>query len=99
MSVQPYPPPNVAAIDVDGTLQVNNAPNANVIAWCKAAKARGMTLMLWSSRGKAYAQRIAEAFGVSDLFSVICSKPGFVLDDKGWDWTKYTKTIRTFENL
>lgn len=35
-------------------------------------------------------------FGVTELFYVILSKPGYVLDDKGWGWIQYTHVIRSF---
>ena len=92
---QKYPPPRVIAIDVDGTLQHRGSPNNPLIAWCKERKADGFTMMLWSSRGEDHARRYAELFGVTDLFDLICSKPGYIVDDQGWGWIKYTRVIRS----
>ena len=82
-------------MDVDGTLHTNGVANAKVIEFCRAQKARGFVLTLWSARGKKYAQAAAERFGVTELFDDIVSKPGYVLDDQGWNWIKYTHVIRT----
>lgn len=92
---QKYPPTNSIAVDVDGTLHTNGVANAKVIEFCRAQKARGFVLTLWSARGKKYAQAAAERFGVTELFDDIVSKPGYVLDDQGWNWIKYTHVIRT----
>ena len=51
-------------------------------------------MMLWSSRGEAHARKYAELFGVMDVFDMICSKPGYIVDDQGWGWIKYTRVIR-----
>lgn len=88
-----YPPPRVVAVDVDGTLLINGQKNPAVVLWCERLKAEGYVLHLWSSRGKKHAESVAELFGVTHLFDVILSKPGFILDDQGWGWIKYTKAI------
>ena len=41
----------------------------------------------------------AEQFGVADLFDDIVSKPGYVLDDLGWSWIKYTQVIRAIPKV
>ena len=92
---QKYPPTNSIAVDVDGTLHTNGVVNARVVEFCRTQKARGFVLTLWSARGKRYAQAAAERFGVEDLFDDIVSKPGYVLDDQGWNWIKYTHVIRS----
>ena len=92
---QKYPPARVIAIDVDGTLQHRGSPNNRLIEWCKERKADGFTLMLWSARGEAHARKYAELFEVLDLFDLICSKPGYIVDDQGWGWIKYTRVIRS----
>lgn len=88
-----YPPPRVVAVDVDGTLLINGQKNPAVVRWCERLKAEGYVLHLWSSRGRKYAESVAELFGVTHLFDVILSKPGYILDDMGWGWIKYTKVI------
>ena len=94
----PYPPPRVIAIDVDGTLQIGGEANARLIEWCRQRKADGFQLILWSARGEAHARRYAEAFAVADLFAVICSKPGYIVDDLGWGWIRHTRVIRSFSD-
>lgn len=88
------PPPKVIAVDVDGTLSLDGRPNPKAIAYCEARKAEGYSLTLWSARGESYARQTAEAFGVVSLFDHILSKPGYILDDLGWGWIKFTVVIR-----
>lgn len=89
----PPPPPRVLAVDVDKTLYCNGAINQPLVDFCRQKKADGFFVMLWSSRGEAHARRVAEEFHVTELFDLICSKPGYVVDDQGWGWTKYTRVI------
>ena len=91
---QKFPPPKVIAVDVDGTLQIRGEPNLALIEWCRARKDEGFLLMLWSSRGSDHAARYAEEFSVTGLFDLTCSKPGYIVDDQGWDWTKYTRILK-----
>lgn len=97
MSGQQYPPQNVIAVDVDGTLHRGGIANMALIEWCRKKRAQGFDLMLWSARGEAHAKKAAGLFGVSDLFSTICSKPGYIVDDKGWSWIKFTRIVRTLD--
>ncbi len=90
-----YAPQKVIAVDVDGTLHNNGIVNQNLIKWCKEQKERGFFMMLWSARGQAYAQKFADTFKINALFDLICSKPGYIVDDQGWGWIKYTKVIRS----
>lgn len=83
------------AVDVDGTLiNVFGDLNEAVKKYCIARKADGYTLVLWSARGKEYAERYADQYGIANLFDVIMSKPGAILDDNGWAWIKYVKWVR-----
>lgn len=88
-----HPLPKVIAVDVDGTLIINGVVNRLLIQWCEKKRAEQFTLILWSSRGKDYALGIAEKLGVTDLFDNIIGKPGYIVDDVGWSWTKYTAWI------
>lgn len=94
---QPYPPQKTIAVDVDGTLFLNGILNEKLRDWCKEKKAQGFTIMLWSARGKEYAQLAATKAVMNDVFDAVISKPGYVVDDQGWQWTKYTRVINTFE--
>ena len=90
---QKYPPPRVIAIDVDKTLQLEGRPNDSLIERCRGWKDEGFYMMLWSSRGEAHARSYAEKFGVVELFDLICSKPGYIVDDQGWNWVQYTMVL------
>ena len=94
-TAQKYPPTKSIAVDVDGTLHTNGIANERVIEFCREQKSHGFVLILWSARGKKYAQAAAERFGVTELFDDIISKPGYLLDDQGWGWIKYTRVIRS----
>ena len=89
-----YPPTKVIAIDVDDTLCIRGRCNAKLVAWCRAMSAKGYSLMLWSARGKDHATNVATTLGVADVFDVITGKPGYIVDDKGWAWTKFTRVLR-----
>lgn len=89
-----YPRNKVIFVDVDGTLHQQGIVNQVVVDWCKDIKSKGFTLVLWSMRGSAYARESARLIGIEDLFEAIISKPGYILDDDGWSWVKYTQVIR-----
>lgn len=91
---QAFPPPKVIAIDVDGTLHHGGLVNEKLVAYLKDRKAEGYRLMLWSARGIANAETAIERFGLHGLFDDVLSKPGYIIDDIGWSWIKYTKVIR-----
>jgi len=95
MLKQKYPPPNVIAIDVDGTLFRKGVLNLKLALWCKRKKEEGFSMILWSSRGEEYARKAADLSKLTDVFDHIISKPGYVVDDQGWGWVKYTKIIRS----
>ncbi len=50
-------------------------------------------MILWSARGKAHAEQAAKISKLTDTFDTIISKPGYIVDDKGWSWIKYTKNV------
>ena len=93
MNKNRYPIQNVIAIDIDGTLIIDNKLNINLINWIKKENGN-YTFYLWTSRGKKYADHIADKFKIKDLFDSIISKPGFIVDDKGWKWTHFTKVLK-----
>ena len=90
-----YPPPKVIFVDVDGTLY-DSVLNHALIKWCRDRKAEGFKLVLWSARGEDYAKRCAKRFDIVDLFDHIIDKPGYIVDDLGWSWIKYTKVVKRF---
>lgn len=95
---QKHPPPRVIAIDVDGTLFKKSVLNDRVVAYCKRKKEAGFTMILWSSRGEAHARTAAVKANIEDIFDHIISKPGYIVDDQGWDWIKYTKIVRSMDS-
>ncbi len=88
-----YPTPKVIAVDVDGTLITNGVINEKLVRWCKKQSKLGFTMILWSSRGLQHALKAAELTGLSNTFDHVLSKPGIIVDDKGWGWVKYTKVL------
>lgn len=88
-----FPPSRVIAVDVDGTLHNAGRVNAALVEYCWARKAEGYRLMLWSARGIEHAQRAVDQFELSGLFDDVVGKPGYIIDDLGWSWIKYTKVI------
>ena len=93
MKRRPPPPPKWIFVDVDGTLSLGGCRNDSLIDWLEDRKAAGFRLVLWSARGQAHAQAAAEAFQCTHLFEAILSKPGFVVDDRGWSWIQYTHVV------
>ena len=88
-----FPPTKCIAIDVDGTLVISGRLNLNLATWAKERKEQGFEVILWSARGRQYAIDQATKYGVTDCFTVIISKPGFIVDDLGWSWVKYTQIL------
>ena len=80
------------AVDVDGTLFAGGKINERLVAWLAEKKSQGFVLILWSARGAEYAGNAA-ALCPAGLLSVIISKPGFIVDDTGWGWIRYTKVV------
>lgn len=89
-----FPTPKVIAVDVDGTLLKGGTADGKIIEWCRKKKSEGYSMTLWSSRGEAHARRAAELCEASDIFDHIISKPGYILDDKGWSWIRFTGVIK-----
>ena len=88
-----YPLKKVIAVDVDDTLLINGEINQKLSKWCEARKTEGFCLILWSARGERHAEDTCKKAGLDDVFDYVISKPSYVVDDVGWEWTKYTKVI------
>lgn len=93
MKTKGLPPPRVIAVDVDGTLHHDGVSNKRLIAWLAEQKAAGYSLMLWSLRGEQHARTVASQCKADHLFNLICSKPGYIVDDQGWQWIKETRVV------
>jgi len=93
---QKYIRAKVIAIDVDGTLIINGQVNDRLVAWCREKKEAGFQMILWSARGEKNAKNAAKQSKTEDLFAHILSKPAYIVDDKGWRWTKYTRILNEF---
>ena len=83
-----YPPPKWIFVDIDRTL------SKTLIEWIRRKRPDGYRFVLWSSRGEEYAKSVAQKWSITDLFEHIISKPGYIVDDKGWGWIRWTKIIR-----
>ena len=87
-----YPRPKVIAVDVDDTLIVDGMLNLELIEWLRG-KADDHVIMLWSMAGMVHAENVAKDAGCYDLFDIILPKPGYIVDDDGWNWTRYTEVM------
>jgi hypothetical protein len=83
----------VIAVDVDDTLLIKGVINEKLSKWCRDRKTEGFCLILWSARGEVHAVDTCKKAGLDNVFDYVISKPSYVVDDKGWEWTKYTKVI------
>jgi len=89
----------VVAVDLDGTLMNRGRINTEVLHWIKTAKSCGWTVILWSARGEQKAREAAKRLRVDHIFDSIIGKPTVVVDDNGWDWIRFTKVLRTIDDL
>lgn len=93
-STRRLPLTKVIAVDVDDTLVTRGVVNFELVKWCRARKEKGFTLILWSQRGERHAKKMAEYANAVDAFHYIIGKPGYIVDDQGWSWTKFTRRIK-----
>jgi hypothetical protein len=91
--------PPVIFVDVDGTLVIGGELNQPVADFCRVHCEMGYTLVLWSARGEDYARDAARRFDLLHLFAAILPKPGFILDDRAWTWTRHTRVLRMDEDM
>lgn len=84
---------NSIFVDVDGCLDLAGVANAKLIAWLRVQRAAGYELTLWSMQGANHARRMAERYGVTDLFAAIISKPRMIIDDHGWLWCRFSRWV------
>tara|TARA_R110000782_G_C14805709_1_gene412294 strand:- start:2411 stop:2695 length:285 start_codon:yes stop_codon:yes gene_type:complete len=91
---QKFPKPKIIYADIDGTLLINGRLNRALISRLRENKSEGYKIYLWSMQGLTYAEKFADTHKITDLFEQILPKPGFIVDDMGWGWTKYTRKLR-----
>lgn len=89
-----FKPTRTIFVDIDGTILRNGILNQTLVDWCRRLSGDGYTFILWSARGEFYARKVAERFGIADIFRFIISKPENIIDDQGWNWIKYVRIIR-----
>ena len=87
------PPPRVVAVDVDGTLVIGGAVNRALVRRVRAMSEAGYDVIVWSMRGRIYAERAAHATGLSDVATCV-GKPGVIIDDKGLEWLRESHVVR-----
>jgi len=88
-----YPRNKVIAVDVDGTLFSRGKLNQELSEYCRIKKEEGFFMILWSARGQKYTQQAAERADMVDVFDIIIGKPGYIVDDNGWRWVRFTKVV------
>jgi hypothetical protein len=90
---QLYPRQRVIYVDVDETLIINDKVNKVLIKWMIHKSAEGYELNVWSMAGTKHSEQAVERCGIGAIVTHALSKPGIIVDDMRWDWTKYTKAI------
>lgn len=93
---QKFPPCKCIAIDVDGTLVKGGKLNSRLVKLAVEKKEEGFDVILWSARGREHAERAVAEFGLEGVFSAVIGKPGYLVDDLGWGWTKYTRVLKSW---
>ncbi len=87
------PLPRCIAIDVDDTLIRKGQPNYDMVSMIRDRVADGWDIIVWSMRGRVYAQSAATVCGIADV--VVCvSKPGIIVDDQGLAWLGRVQVVR-----
>lgn len=89
---------DTAVVDIDGTLlRADNTIDAAVLAWINGLRAKGINCILWSIRGTDYARAIAQQHNITHLFTAIIGKPCTIVDDRGWQWARYSRAIHPMQ--
>ncbi len=92
-----YPKTRAIFVDVDGTLISHGRLNEAVVDYCQKVLRMDYDVVLWSARGRRYAEAVAKKHGL-DFFTAIIGKPGYIIDDLGWAWINNTKVL-TLEDI
>ena len=86
-----YPERKTIFVDVDGTLLINDQINQRLCSWIKTKYIDGYEIIIWSMQGAKYADKICKRAKLEFVVSHCISKPGTIVDDEGWLWTKNCK--------
>lgn len=85
---------NTIFVDIDGTLLTKRGQVIKPIKlWIERMHAAGRPIVLWSARGRKYANAVATRLAISHLFIAIIGKPALILDDAGRLWVRYTRVV------
>ena len=88
-----YKPDRVIFVDIDGTLLIDGQVDEAIIKFLEKEKKDGFMIILWSSRGLDYATDIAKKFEITQVFNFIIPKPAYIIDDYGWNWTRFVENL------
>ena len=78
-------------VDCDGVLLLGHRINHTLVSKLHRMQSEGWDLVVWSARGREYAQVIASQ---SQLFRVTCiGKPTIMIDDRPADLLRYCKVL------
>jgi len=72
----------------------NRKVNQGLVARLTEKKGLGFEIIIWSFRGENHAREAAIKAGCENLFSLTISKPGYIVDNKGWNWTRFVKRLK-----
>ena len=89
-----YPERKTIYVDVDGTLLIKDRINIRLVAYIKRMKQSGYEVNIWSMRGKKYAEKWCIRAGLKYYITHCLGKPGMIIDDEGWSWTKNCKVSK-----
>lgn len=87
------PRPKTIYVDVDGTLILKNGETNQDLIDFLISKANTYELILWSMAGERHAREVADRLKITSLFSHILTKPGYMIDDDGKNWLRFTHLI------
>jgi len=85
--------PKTIYVDVDGTLILKDGKTNQDLIDFLIAKANTYELNLWSMAGERHAREVADRLKITSLFSHILTKPGYMIDDDGKNWLRFTHLI------
>jgi hypothetical protein len=85
-----YSPTLTVCVDVDDTLIIAGELNHSLVERVAGWRDDGADVVLWSARGRRYAEGVASKHDLVECFDYIIGKPGYIVDDQGWSWIRHT---------